>query len=522
MFIAFSCSRSNRSPECETALQELDNTLDHLADFEHTKSERTNALWKEYAAKTDYNSKYDICKDLYREYSRYDLDSALTCAHLMADIANKTGKIELISDAALDLADRYRVSGMFDGAQEVMAGIDTTKLSIDLLNKYNITRYSIYHGLAATDKDSVRIKNHLEKEAYYTNLCKDSMQKDELDFLKLKAEACINDAHPEEARQLLLSYLQDREVSIREKAEVEYWIAKTYAAENDVDNQILHYAISANYDKQTPVRASRSLVKLAHILYDSGDIDRAYSYMTTAYNDATKADARVALEEINKLLSDVIQQYNHLAQRRSQMVYLLLIFAIAGIAVLILLLATVNRDRKKIRRIQKQIENNNEYLKEANKIKTAYIGKYLSMFSEHIDSLEQYRSQLRVTAKTKDVDEIQKALRSNDFIDMERKVLYSEFDSTFLGIYPDFIPLLNGLLKEDCQVGQDLPPNTLTNELRIFALIKLGVTESSVIARFLKKSPSTIYNYRVKMRNAALKDRDNFENQVFKLGYLPE
>jgi hypothetical protein len=140
------------------------------------------------------------------------------------------------------------------------------------------------------------------------------------------------------------------------------------------------------------------------------------------------------------------------------------------------------------------------------------------MFSNHIGSLERYRSSLRNVAKTMDLKEIQQALKSDDFIDAERESLYQEFDRAFLGIFPDFVPQLNALLQEDKRIGQNLPEGKLSNELRIFALIRLGVSESAQIAQFLKKSPSTIYNYRVKLRNAALCPNQEFEERLMEIG----
>ena len=182
---------------------------------------------------------------------------------------------------------------------------------------------------------------------------------------------------------------------------------------------------------------------------------------------------------------------------------------------------TLLRQRKQIEYYQKsnaQLEEHVDQLKESNQIKDTYLGRYLSMFSEHIDSLERYRSKLRVTAKSKDFEDILQALKSDAFIDKERKVLHDEFDATFLGVFPDFVGRLNGMLREDARIGEELPKGKLSNELRIFALIRLGVTESAKISQFLKKSPSTIYNYRVKLRNAALCDRDDFEKKLMEIG----
>ena len=157
-------------------------------------------------------------------------------------------------------------------------------------------------------------------------------------------------------------------------------------------------------------------------------------------------------------------------------------------------------------------------LKEANDIKDICLGRYLSMFSNQISSLERYRSALRITSKSRDMNDILQALKSDDFIDNERKLLYEEFDETFLAAFPNFVSKLNSLLREDARIGEHLKPGRLNNELRIFALIRLGVTESSKIASFLKKSPSTVYNYRVKLRNACVCGYDNFEKKLMEIG----
>ena len=146
------------------------------------------------------------------------------------------------------------------------------------------------------------------------------------------------------------------------------------------------------------------------------------------------------------------------------------------------------------------------------------LGQYVTMFTSHINSLEEYRSSIRVVAKSKDIEEITRALRSDDYIDAKRETLLTEFDHAFLAVFPDFVQQLNALLKEDQHVGQNLPEGKLTNELRIFALIRLGVTESADISRFLKKSPSTIYNYRVKLRNASIYSNEEFEKRLMAIG----
>ncbi len=180
--------------------------------------------------------------------------------------------------------------------------------------------------------------------------------------------------------------------------------------------------------------------------------------------------------------------------------------------------SVIQQSNEEIKKINSALIKKIGQLKESNIIKDVYIVRYLSMFLDHIDSLERYRSLIRAAAKSYDLDEVQKVLRSNEMIDSERKKLFDGFDATFLGIFPNFVQQLNDLLREDCKIGQNLKPMTMSNEIRIFALIRLGVTDPATIAHFLKKSPSTIYNYRVKLRNGCICDRDDFENQVMKIG----
>ena len=178
----------------------------------------------------------------------------------------------------------------------------------------------------------------------------------------------------------------------------------------------------------------------------------------------------------------------------------------------------LSRANRRIGDINESLQQSIGKLKEANDIKDSYMGRYLSMFSNHIGSLERYRSSLRVVAKTMDLKEIQQALKSDEFIDAERESLYQEFDRAFLGLFPDFVAQLNALLQEDKRIGLNLSEGKLSNELRIFALIRLGVNESAQIAQFLKKSPSTIYNYRVKLRNAAFCPNQEFEERLMEIG----
>ncbi|MBR2456180.1 MAG: hypothetical protein IKB31_03340, partial [Bacteroidaceae bacterium] len=171
--------------------------------------------------------------------------------------------------------------------------------------------------------------------------------------------------------------------------------------------------------------------------------------------------------------------------------------------------------RLNLKQANNQLKFTNEELEQTGKIKEVYIARYLDRCVAYLDKLEQYRRSLAKLAMASRVEDLYTSIKSDQFIRDERKAFYNEFDRSFLDLFPNFIQSFNNLLQED---GRIYPKSgeLLTTELRIFALIRLGVTDSNQIAHFLSYSLATIYNYRSKLRNRAL-NKDTFEEEVMKL-----
>ena len=528
LLLSVSACRSggNPVPDWEKALTELDRNLAREASISQMHRAHLADLKIQYRFTTDPLDRYRLCDRIFDGYLKYDVDSALRYAHLKEGIAAGAEDPELRLDAALDLAQRHLISGMYNAALAVVTAADTAEVRSPALKAtYYQTLNSIYHGMTLAAKDPELSARFRENELLYQRRSRAALTEDMLDYYTVGADIEIQNGSPQRARELVTERLGEEGLTLQDKAILHYWIAKTYREEGDPDSELTHYAISANCDLLAPVKASRSMIRLSRILYDRGDLKRAYTYIVRAYEDATRSDARTGLDEINQSFPDIIDSYEQAERSKKRQLEVFLAVTVLFLAALGSFMFLLNRDRKRIRRMQREIQGINvrlaenvDRLKESNEIKDTYLGRYLSMFSEHIDALERYRSGLRVTAKSKDLDDILRVLKSDAYIDTERKTLYDEFDATFLGVFPDFVNQLNGLLREDARIGQDLPPGKLSNELRIFALIRLGVTESAKIAQFLKKSPSTIYNYRVKLRNAAACDRDDFERRLMEIG----
>lgn len=165
----------------------------------------------------------------------------------------------------------------------------------------------------------------------------------------------------------------------------------------------------------------------------------------------------------------------------------------------------------------KRLKKMNRELKEANAAKEEYIGLFLSMCSNYIDKMKAYQSGVRKLALAGNLDKLIAETSSPNNVEKELKEFYNMFDQAFLKLYPKFVEQFNGLLREDARI--ELKNGKLLNtELRIFALIRLGITQSSDIASMLRYSVNTIYNYRAQIKNSAIGDRDDFEERIKEIG----
>lgn len=249
-------------------------------------------------------------------------------------------------------------------------------------------------------------------------------------------------------------------------------------------------------------------------------------------NDANRANAQNCKESVYSLMPIIAGAYDSLITNSNlQMKYSLIIMGMMLVAVIFLIIVVTNEKKKvdlaerltresngQLKVLNDELRKSNLLLRESNQIKDSYLGHYLNMCSDYIDGMDRYRSSIRKIAKEEGEHALLNALKSKEFMEQELEGFYAQFDETFLELFPDFIPQLNELLQEDRQVKTSVKNKRLTTELRILALIRLGVNDSVRIAHFLRRSVSTIYNYRVKMKNSAKGDREEFEKSLLNIG----
>ncbi len=520
-------SRVRYSSDVESALKSLDKVISHKELIEEQKENRIQRLRSSVGnAMSDFD-RYYIYDNLFNEYFQYNIDSTIAYAHKKIELAKRSGDIVLFKDAVMDLAERYTMSGLYDATLNLFSEHESEWMDdARCLGIFN----TVYSNLEKSSTDNVLSVKYGNKKEEYKRDFLSSLAEDDISRLFVQTDILLEDGRNREVLDLLLPWIERNDPALEDKGVIYYTIARAYSMLGDKDNAILWYAKSAESDLLVPKYEYRSLYELASCLYEKNDIERAYTYITRSVEDAIQSNAQLHKQFSYQILPIISSSYNSfVAQKNRAIVYALLISLLSLIILAILIIVLIKeRNRvliaekltkesnQRLQQLTEELQRNVRILKETDQVKDLYLGRYLNMCSEYIDGLEKYRTSLRKVAR--EGEDIISALKSKDFIEKALEDFYNQFDATFLDLFPDFIPQLNELLQEDKKVTYHSKERLLTTELRVLALIRLGVDDSVKIASFLRRSVSTVYNYRVKMRNASVCDRDAFEKRVMEIG----
>ena len=504
----------------------LNKVLDNKEYYVINKEQNIRNLKKVFdISSLSPKQEYDINLKLYEEYLKYQLDSAVVYVFKNREIARFLKQDELIYESEIQLAGLYANKGMYIESKELLDHIDVKSLPQRLLPDY----YGAYHGLFDRYRQSNNNLTYRQKNEDY----RDSMLR-ALDpqTMQYRMEEIIRGLFTgENVEKPLLEMLEQTTDKDKDRAMIAFLLGYMYERQGKIELQKKYYAVSAITDIVNCIKDNSSLNRLALTYYKLDDIDRAYKFFRAAIDDAVFCNVRYRSSESLVFYPIINESYHQKEQIRKNRLQLFLgIISILSI-LLIAVTTYVYIQMKRLSQIRKELSgtnlklselNNdlcqtNNRLKESNLIKEEYIAHFFDLCSTYIDKLENYRKILNKQASGKHWEEVMNLLRSRSLIETELEELYKKFDMIFLTLYPSFVDEFNALQVKNEQIS--LKPGELLNtELRIFALIRLGITDSVKIAGFLRYSISTIYNYRVKARNNAVVLRDRFEEYVMKIG----
>lgn len=505
----------------KTVLKELDKVIEQKAIYHIQKEKELKELKTRLSRSRNHRERFQVCSNLFNSYLHYQADSALHYLNLKTELLPLMNEPELKNEITINRAEVMGVMGMYTESLEQLNQIDPSTLDKTALNYYYRTFRAYYGWIADYTTDRAEKDKYIRKTDLYRDSILITLDR-ETDGDIVRAEKLIVNGEADSALALLEKSLKNASEE-RLKSYIYYTLAEAYHAKGETDKEIYYLTLTAITDLKLSVKEYASLQKLAQLVYEEGDIDRAYKYLNCSMEDAVSCNARLRFIEVTQFFPIIDKAYKLKDEKERAIsrtllisVSILSLFLIAAIFYLYRWMRKLSLMRKDLSEANLQLQSVNKELAQTGKIKEVYIARYLDRCVNYIDKLELYRRSLAKMAMASRIDDLFKAIKSEQFIRDERKDFYTEFDKSFLELFPHFIDSFNNLLIEEERIYPK-KGELLTTELRIFALIRLGVTDSNRIAHFLGYSLATVYNYRSKIRNKAIGNKEEFEMKVMNL-----
>lgn len=274
-----------------------------------------------------------------------------------------------------------------------------------------------------------------------------------------------------------------------------------------------YLTLSALSDAISGTREVTSLQRIGEILYKNGDIERAYFYLMKALDDAVLSGARIRIIESSQALPIISRAFREHDDRKMVILWTLVLLLLVSIATLGTFAFFLRQQKSKLELIRSD-------LAQSNHIKELYMNQFLNLSSIYMDRLEEFNKLAGRKIVAGQVEDLFKLIKSGKMLEEQHKLFFEVFDNAFMNIYPTFVDDVNQLLNPKKRI--DLGDNVkLSPELRILALMRLGVNDYSQISRFTGLSLNTIYTYKTKMKSRAI-DRENFEKEIMNIGQITQ
>lgn len=541
------------TPEIERLLQRLDSLLNESVAINTAKDIRLDELRSSYNRANDPEKRYWLASNLYEEYSAYDSDSAMTYALRARKHAQRMGRQDLVTDMDLNRSYVFSATGLLDEAYRVLTAIDEKRLTEPQLWKY-------------ADR-MLFLSSH--RDQYVGDHGRDTAYPDEIDSLLQEVLPHISPSdryylwitgwghfkNKEEAKEAIKDIkpiVDNSKFTTRDDALNAWMLSKLYEYAGDLTLKLKYLILSAMADIRASNKEIASLEEVGAILYELGDLERSNTYINYCIRCANEYKSRVRLAQLGALQEKTMSDIFTLSQNQALQNKRMLGFLIVALVVLMAALIFIIRQMRQLSHSRSQIHRTNVELRERvqelqqtreelaatnerlsvmydsvrqsasslserNEAKERYIANIFTICSDYISKLDDFRKNIYRMIMARRFDEISELTKSPELSHSQIKELYADFDRIFLQIYPDFVDDFNTLLRPEDRVVPR-KGDQLTTELRIYALVRLGLNDSVKIAKFLHVSVQTVYNTRQRTRNKAIVPKDAFAEAVKSLG----
>lgn len=530
-------------------LEKLDSLIKQMPAFEMQRTITINSIRSQLATAKTTDEVYFVQNSLFKQFHGFNADSATYYLNKNEDIAKLTENRVHYIETQIQKASLSASTGLLEDAIDILLKISRTHIPSELkFDFYNQVIFLYGHLQQSAKEESLKSFYGKKKIQYIDSIMTAIPEKNDEYYINQGWIALENGNTQEVILALEKSVKRDEEKEEFSTAMIYYMLGRLYEKQKDKLKYGTYMALASILDIQNANKDQAALEELATWLYENGERNRGYNYMNFCVDCADSYHNRVRIISTREKLGNMRLNFLERAHKQDKNIR---IFTWCVTILLLLLLITVillawqfKKQRKQHKEtelshqmldaktieltqaneeLQKMNEkltvlnlkfqalNNN--LKETNIIKEEYIGYAFTLCSNYIEMITSNRKIIGRKLIAGQYDEIRAMSESNLVEQTLLKQFYKQFDSIFLTIYPDFVKGINEMLKPEEQI-QLKQENELTTEIRIYALIRLGITDTNRIADFLRCNPHTIYNYRMKMRNKITVSKEAFMDYV--------
>jgi len=531
----------------------LDVAIDSSSIYKKHKLDAINILEKQYAAVRNDQDKYQFALSLYHEYVAFVNDSALNYIQVCMECAERMGRKDLQTQSELALAYQLADTGFYPEAEIHFKAISKDQLTNDMVITYLKGMNHLYGEMGYYSHDKKLRDQFFSKSVAFRDSLLQILPEDSYGYNALKSVELNNQGKTDEALKCSDKWMKLAKPGSRDYATMSFYRSEIYRNMGDAEMERYWLIMSALTDIRQAIMDQAALWSLANsLMNEEGNLDRAYKYMDFSWECISYFSTHMRSWLVTPILTRINNKYKqNLHQANTNLIWTIVAISFLIIGLLVLLFY-VSKKRRQLAVIRNELKNANDelgqlnhqlsaknhdlseanqrlsdineqlrqaiiHLNDSNRVKDEYIGKFLSVCSDYIDKLDNYRIKVNRKLKAGQQADVLRMTSSEQLREDELAELFNHFDDIFLRLFPTFIDDFNALLRP----GEEIVPtekNHLNTDLRIFALIRLGIEESSKIAEFLRYSPNSIYAYRARIKNKAVGNRDEFEKLVKEIG----
>lgn len=548
----FSSFAAEHSLETEDWLQRLDSIIAQRPVYDAMKRQKLSELRRNQTKQRTPHEIISFNSMLYDESFVFDSDSAMNCVLQNIALAKQLKDETLMVEWTIKQSFVLTATGLLKEALDVMQSLDLSDQPRSVKIAYYNQMVYLYSHFAQYTGSGALQDSYINLEHLYNDSIHQIITPDDPDFLWHDVWYRINHGQQEELREQLRLKVDLSSLTTRDDAMGAYALANVYRSMGQDDLFVRYLAMSGIADLRASNKDIASLQELAELLLENGEISRAYTYMNICLQISQEYHNRVRSVSISRVHDRILQEFLERDQEQRQTLkytnyalFIALFLICCAIAWIVANMIRISRSKAKLHDVNKLLMKNrselslanenlqkaneslklvnekmqkaNDQLKESNLVKEEYVGYVFSICSNYISKLEEYRKDINRKAKAKMLDEILKTTEKQTIVQDELKEFYQNFDAIFLHIYPTFIEDFNSLLiPEECIIPRK--GELLNTDLRIYALVRLGINDSVKISEFLHCSPQTVYNNRLKIRNKLRVSKEEFFEAMKTLG----